>query len=101
MIDSMAYFDSNYLLSNSFKAPVCGVGSALLLGQLPLARSYQVQKGFSRSPFCTRKYFPCLVIPSCQQVLRQDLPQTSLSGTVSGTEDATQLSIMSGRKAEM
>ena len=63
MIDSMAYFDGNYLLSTYFKAPVCEVGLVLLLGQLPLARSYQVQKGFSCSPFCTRKYLPCLVVP--------------------------------------
>ena len=39
------------------------MGLVLLLGQLPLARSYQVQKGFSCSPFCTRKYLPCLVVP--------------------------------------
>lgn len=46
MIDSMAYLDGNYLLSTYFKAPVCEVGLVLLLGQLPLARSYQ--KGSKR-----------------------------------------------------
>lgn len=47
MIDSPAYLRFNYLLSNYFKAPVRETGSALLLGQLPLDRSYRVRKGFS------------------------------------------------------
>lgn len=42
VIDSMAYLHFNYLLSNYFKGPVYEVGSVLLLGQLPLDKSYQV-----------------------------------------------------------
>ena len=62
----MAYLHFNYLLSNDFKAPVYEVGSVLLLGQLPLDKSYQVWKGFSLS-FRTRKYLPFLIVPNCQR----------------------------------